>query len=71
MPLVLSAAVAAGAGFLTGFLFLRAQMEVTMKPPGSAYDLLVALGLVASLAVLGSTLPLLRRMTGPEVARND
>jgi hypothetical protein len=31
----------------------------------------VAAGLAASLALIASTLPLLRRMTGPEVARNE
>jgi hypothetical protein len=33
--------------------------------------LVVAAGLVVSLAVIASTLPLLNRITGPEVARND
>jgi hypothetical protein len=31
----------------------------------------VAVGLATSLALIACTLPLLRRMTGPEVARNE
>lgn len=71
VPLLLSAVVAAGVGFLTAFLFLRAQMGLTLQPPGAAYYLIMGVGLIASLAIIGSTLPLLKRMTGPEVARND
>ena len=33
--------------------------------------LLTITGVLAALAVIGSTLPLLGRITGPEVARND
>lgn len=43
----------------------------TLRPPGAQYYLLVTAGLVASLAVIASTLPLLRRLTGLETARND
>jgi hypothetical protein len=35
------------------------------------YYLVVLAGLLASLAVIASTLPLLNRITGPEVARNE
>ncbi|MER5452330.1 hypothetical protein ABT052_44175 [Streptomyces sp. NPDC002766] len=38
--------------------------------PGVAYYALVALGLVASLGIIASPLPLLKRITGPEAARN-
>jgi hypothetical protein len=31
----------------------------------------MTVGLIASFAVIASTLPLLNRLTGPEVARND
>ncbi|WP_202862617.1 FtsX-like permease family protein [Antricoccus suffuscus] len=71
VPLLLSALIAASAGFLTAFLFLRAQMGQTLQPPGTSYYLLVGVGVVISLAVIASTLPLLKRMTGPETARND
>jgi hypothetical protein len=52
-------------------LFLRAQLKETMQPPSAQYYLVVAAGVVASLGVIASTLPLLRRVTGPEAARND
>jgi ABC-type arginine transport system ATPase subunit len=39
--------------------------------PGPKYYLIVALGLVAALAILGSTLPMLSRITGPEASRFD
>jgi hypothetical protein len=35
------------------------------------YYLIVLAGLVASLGIIASTLPLLQRITGPEVARNE
>ncbi len=70
-PLIISAAVSAGAGLLTAQLFLRAQLYETLQAPSVQYYLIVIGGLVASLAVIASTLPLLRRITGPETARND
>jgi hypothetical protein len=39
--------------------------------PGIPYWATVLGGLAASLAIIASTFPLLNRMTGPEVARND
>jgi hypothetical protein len=39
--------------------------------PGPQYYLIVALGLVVALAILGSTLPMLSRITDPEAARFD
>jgi hypothetical protein len=70
-PLLISAVVSAATGLLTAALFLRAQLDETLQPPGMQYYLLILTGLVASLAVIASTLPLLRRMTGPETARNE
>ncbi len=70
-PLLISSIASAGAGLLSAHLFLRAQLHETMQPPSLAYYLLVVAGLLASLAVIASTLPLLERITGPETARND
>jgi hypothetical protein len=42
-----------------------------LQPPGLGYYLVVIVGLAASLAVIASTMPLLRRITGPETARNE
>jgi len=52
-------------------LFLRAQLDETLQPPGAQYYVIVAAGLVVALAIIASTLPLLRRITGPETARNE
>jgi hypothetical protein len=70
-PLIISAVVSAGAGLLAAQLFLRAQLYETLQPPSVEYYVIILAGLVASLAVIASTLPLLRRMTGPETARNE
>jgi hypothetical protein len=44
---------------------------VAFRTPGIAYWFTVGGGLVASLAIIASTFPILNRMTGPEVARNE
>jgi hypothetical protein len=69
-PLLLTAVASGGAGLLAAQLFLRAQLGETLRPPGVAYYAVLLAGLVASLAVITSTLPLLNRVTGPETARN-
>ncbi len=71
VPLLLTALVSAGAGLLAAELFVHAQLAETLQPPSLSYYLLVLAGLVASLAVIASTLPLLNRITGPETARNE
>jgi predicted lysophospholipase L1 biosynthesis ABC-type transport system permease subunit len=70
-PLLITAVVSAGAGLLAAHLFLRAQLHETIQPPSLQYYLLVIAGLVASLGVIASTLPLLKRITGPDTARNE
>lgn len=71
VPLLLSVAVSAGVGLLAAALFLRAQLDQALQPPDVQYYLLVGGGVVASLAVIASTLPLLARLTGPGTARNE
>jgi predicted lysophospholipase L1 biosynthesis ABC-type transport system permease subunit len=71
VPLLTVAAVAIGMGFLAAYLFLRAQLDYTLLPPGLSFYLMVAGGLAVSLAIIATTLPLLRRITGPETARNE
>jgi len=71
VPLLVVAAVAIGTGFLAAALFLRAQLDYSLHAPGASYYLIVAVGLAASLAIIAATLPLLRRITGPETARNE
>jgi hypothetical protein len=46
-------------------------MHYTLKSLGIEYYAIVAGGLLASLGIIASTLPLLERITGPETARNE
>jgi hypothetical protein len=71
VPLLVISVLSAGMGFLAAALFLRSQLSESLQVPGVGYFVLVGAGLVASLAVVASTLPLIERITGPEVARND
>jgi len=71
VPLLAAAAVSIATGFLAAHLFLRSQMHETLQPPGAAFWGFVAAGLIASLAIIASTLPVLQRISGPENARND
>jgi hypothetical protein len=65
------AVVAIGMGFLAAQLFVQAQFDYSIRAPGIQYYAIVLTGLVASLGVIASTMPLLRRITGPEAARNE
>jgi FtsX-like permease family protein len=71
VPLVVIAAVSAGTGLLASDLFLRSELSETLRPPGAGYYLIVLAGLIISLSVIASTFPLLKRITGPEAARNE
>jgi hypothetical protein len=71
VPLLIVAAVATGAGFLAAQLYLATQLGYSLVPPSGAYYMIVAGGLVAALAIILSALPLLRKITGPETARNE
>jgi hypothetical protein len=42
-----------------------------MVAPGLAYYLLTVGGIIVSLAIIAATFPILTRITGPEVTRND
>jgi hypothetical protein len=70
-PLVAIAVLSAGTGLLAAHLFLRSQLNESLRPPGAHYFLIVVAGIVAALGIIASTLPLLERITGPEVARNE
>jgi hypothetical protein len=71
VPLLVTAVVSVGTGLLAAQLFLRAQLTETLQPPGLQYYVIVVAGLVVALGIIAATLPLLRRMTGPETARNE
>ncbi|MQY09992.1 hypothetical protein SRB5_00960 [Streptomyces sp. RB5] len=70
LPLLAVAAISTGTGFAASALFLKSQLQYDLVSPSTSYYAFVALGLVASLGIIASTLPLLRRITGPESARN-
>ncbi len=71
VPLLVSVVVAAGSGFAAAGLFVRAQLDQALEPPGVTYYVLLVAGVAASLAIIASTLPLLAATTGPESARQD
>jgi hypothetical protein len=71
VPLLLIAVISTAMGFLAAGLFLNSQLNESLRVPGPEYFVIVIAGLVAALAIIGSTLPLIERITGPEVARNE
>jgi len=52
-------------------MFASTAQQHPMVAPGAAYYLLTAGGIVVSLGIIAATFPLLARITGPEVARNE
>jgi hypothetical protein len=71
IPLLAVAAVAIGAGFGAAAMFTSAAQQHPMVAPGAAYYLITAGGILAALGIIAATFPLLARITGPEVARNE
>jgi hypothetical protein len=71
VPLLAVVAVAIGAGFAGAAMFASEAQQHPMVAPGAAYYLLIAAGIVVSLGIIAATFPLLARITGPEVARNE
>jgi nitroreductase len=70
-PMLITAAASMGAGLLVAQLFVRAQLYETLQAPGLAFYLITAAGVVAALLIIGSTLPLLDRLTTPDAVRNE
>jgi hypothetical protein len=71
VPLLAVAAVAMGTGFGATATYTYLEMRHAMVAPGAAYYLITAGGMLAALGIVAGTFPLLERMTGPEVARNE
>ncbi len=71
VPLLAAAAVAIGTGFGATAMYASLEMQHPMVAPGAAYYLLTAGGILAALGIITATFPLLARITGPEVARNE
>jgi hypothetical protein len=71
VPLLAVAAVAIGTGFGAAAMFASEAQQHPMVAPGAAYYLITAAGILVSLGIIAATFPLLERITGPEVARNE
>lgn len=71
MPLLLVAAVSILVGLVSAALYLHSQVGIAFRIPGFAFWSTVIGGLAASLAIIAATFPLIDRITGPEVARNE
>ena len=71
VPLLAVAAVAIGAGFAGAAMFATEAQQHPMVAPGAAYYLLTVGGILVALGIIAATFPLLARITGPEVARNE
>ena len=71
VPLLAVAAVAIGTGFGAAAMYASLEMQHPMVAPGAAYYLITAGGILAALGIIAATFPLLARITGPEVARNE
>ncbi|HEY3943081.1 MAG TPA: FtsX-like permease family protein [Acidimicrobiales bacterium] len=71
LPLLLVAAVSIVVGLVSAALYLHSQVGIAFSVPGVGYWATVLGGVAASLAIIAATFPLLDRITGPEVARNE
>ena len=71
VPLLAVAAVAIGTGFGAAAEYASVAQDRAMVAPGAAYYLITAGGILVSLGIIAATFPLLARITGPEVARNE
>ena len=71
VPLLAVAAVAIGTGFGAAAMYASEAQNHPMVAPSAPYYFLAAGGLLVSLGIIAATFPLLARITGPEVARND
>jgi len=71
VPLLAVAAIAIGTGFGASAEYASVAQHYPMVAPGVAYYLITAGGILVSLGIIAATFPLLARITGPEVARNE
>ena len=71
VPLLAAAAVAIGTGFGATAMYASVEMQHPMVAPGAGDYLITAGGILAALGIITATFPLLARITGPEVARNE
>jgi hypothetical protein len=65
------AAVAIGTGFGAAAMYASLQQGRSMVAPGPEYYILTGGGILVCLGIIAATFPLLARITGPDVARNE
>ncbi|MDQ2811627.1 MAG: ABC transporter permease [Actinomycetota bacterium] len=70
VPLLVTAVIAIGLGFAAAAVYAATQIG-PFAAPGAAYYIITGAGIALSLGIIAATMPLLRRITGPEVARNE
>jgi hypothetical protein len=71
VPLLAVAAVAIGTGFGAAAMYASLQQGRAMVAPGAEYYLITGGGILVCFAIIAATFPLLARITGPDVARNE
>ena len=71
VPLLAVAALSIIVGFATTAMFAQSEMRYAMAWPDAAYYVMTLAGVVLALAIIAATFPLLPRITGPDVARNE
>jgi hypothetical protein len=71
VPLLAVAVIAIGAGFGGAAMNASLQQNHAIVPPGAVYYLITGGGILVALGIIAATFPLLARITGPEVARNE
>jgi hypothetical protein len=71
VPLLISAAVSIGVAFAVSAMYASAELQIPMTAPDAAYYLITVAGILVSLGIIAATMPLLSRITGPEIARNE
>jgi hypothetical protein len=71
VPLLAVAAVAIGTAFGAAAMWATLQQQHAMVAPGAEYYLLTGGGILVCFGIIAATFPLLARITGPDVARNE
>jgi hypothetical protein len=71
VPLVSGVAISVVSALLAGELSLKALIGVPLQTPDISFYVLILIGVLVSLAIISLTFPLLKRMTGPDAARNE
>jgi predicted lysophospholipase L1 biosynthesis ABC-type transport system permease subunit len=71
VPLLLVAGIAIVVGLAAAALYVSSEVGIPFQVPGVVFWMTVLGGIAASLAIIASTFPILKRITGLEVARND